>query len=112
MTIESRLENLQIQLNTVCELLEMSINSLNTKKSVSKFLNRSEKTIDNYIKNETFVKDKHYYINEKDRIVFIPFAIVNFKKNPSHKLSIVKKETKLETIQLSEASSKILKGVL
>lgn len=112
MTIESRLENLQMQLNTICELLEMSINSLNTKKAVSKFLNRSEKTIDNYIKNETFIKDKHYYINENNRLVFIPFAIVNFKKNPSYKMDIVKTENKKEIVKLSETSSKILEGLL
>ncbi len=107
MTIEGKLDLLQNQLNTVCELLQLSINSLNTRKSVSKFLNRSEKTIDNYIKNETFIKGKHYYINEKERIEFIPFAIVEFKKNPNHKIKIVE-----EKIVISDVSSKILKGLI
>lgn len=111
MTIEQRFDTIQNQLNTVCELLQLSINSLNTKKAVSKFLNKSEKTIDNYINNDTFIENKHYFLNENNRVEFIPFAIVEFKKNPKHKIKIleVKKE---EKITLSETSSKILKGIL
>ncbi len=110
MTIEGKLDLLQNQLNTVCELLQLSINSLNTKKTVSKFLNRSEKTIDNYIKNDTFIEGKHYFINEKKRIEFIPFAIVEFKKNPNHKIKVIEK--KEENIFISEISSKIIKGLV
>lgn len=111
MTIEQRFDTIQNQLNTVCELLQLSINSLNTKKAVSKFLNKSEKTIDNYINNDTFIENKHYFLNENNRVEFIPFAIVEFKKNPKHKIKVleVKKE---EKITLSETSSKILKGIL
>lgn len=111
MTIESRLENMKNQLTNVIELLQILISSLNTKKAVAKFLNKSDRTIDNnYIKNDTFIKDKHYFINEANRVVFIPFAIVEFKKNPIHKIKIV--ETKNETIKLSETSSNILKGLI
>lgn len=45
MTIEQRFDTIQNQLNTVCELLQLSITSLNTKKAVARFLNKSEKTI-------------------------------------------------------------------
>ena len=75
MTIEQRFDTIQNQLNTVCELLQLSITSLNTKKAVARFLNKSEKTIDNYINNNTFIEDKHYFINENNRIEFIPFSI-------------------------------------
>jgi Holliday junction resolvase RusA-like endonuclease len=111
MTIESKLDLMQNQLNNVIELLQIAITTINTKKSVSKFLNKSEKTIDNYIKNQTFVLNKHYFINENEKIEFIPSAILEFKKNPNHKIKIieVKKE---EKIILSETSSKILKGLL
>ena len=111
MTIEERFDAIQNQLNTVCELLQLSINSLNTKKAVSKFLNKSEKTIDNYINNNTFIENKHYFINENNRVEFIPFSIVEFKKNPNHKIKIIeiKKE---EKIILSKTSSKILKGLI
>ncbi len=111
MTIEERFDNIQNQLNTVCELLQLSITSLNTKKAVARFLNKSEKTIDNYINNNTFIEDKHYFINENNRIEFIPFSIVEFKKNPKHKIKIIESKRE-EKISLSETSSKILKGII
>lgn len=111
MTIEAKLDNLENQLKNVIELLQISITSLNTKKAVSKFLNKSEKTIDNYIKNNTFIENKHYFINENERIEFIPGAILDFKKNPKHKIKIVETQ-KEEKIILSETSSKILKGLI
>ncbi len=58
----------------------MTISLLNTKKSVSKFLNKSEKTIDNYIKNDTFIENMHYFYNENKK--------VEFKKNPIQKLKL------------------------
>lgn len=110
MTIEAKLNILENQLNNVLELLQISITSLNTKKAVSKFLNKSERTIDNYIKNQTFIENKHYFINGNEKIEFVPAAILEFKKNPKLKIrEIVKKE---ETIILSDISSKILKGIL
>ena len=71
----------------------------------------SEKTIDNYINNNTFIENKHYFINEKNKIEFIPFSIVEFKKNPKHKIKIIE-DKKEEKIILSETTSKILKGIL
>jgi hypothetical protein len=114
MTIEARLENMQNQLSSVLELLQISINSLNTKKSVASFLGKSQKTIDNYIKNESFIKGKHYFINDDGKIEFIPIAIVEFKKNPIHKIKTIedKKEDVNKTIILSKTTSKILKGVI
>lgn len=114
MTIESKLDLLESKLNNIAELIEMSIYSLSTKKSVSKFLNKSEKTIDNYIKNNTFIEDKHYFINSSGKIEFLPLAIIEFKKSPNHKIKIeesinIKKD---EPIKLSEISSKILKDLL
>ena len=63
MTIEAKLDILENQLKNVIELLQISITSLNTKKSVSKFLNKSEKTIDNYIKNNIYSIRKYTYKN-------------------------------------------------
>ena len=75
------------------ELLQLSISTLTTKKEVAKFLNKSDKTISNYIANGILVKDKHYYINENRKIEFIPIAILEFKKQPKQKITIPKKET-------------------
>lgn len=114
MTIEARLENMQNQLTNVIELLQISMSSLHTKKAVASFLGKSQRTIDNYIKNESFIKDIHYFINENGKVEFIPVAIVEFKKNPIHKIKIIenKEEHRKQTFILSETSSNILKGVV
>ena len=88
MTLEDTLKLILDKLADQQELLQLSISTLTTKKEVARFLNKSEKTIDNYVKNNTLKKDIHYFYNEKDRVEFIPFAILEFKKAP--KLSIVK----------------------
>ncbi|OCL91387.1 hypothetical protein [Arcobacter porcinus] len=113
MTLESKIDNLEKQLRDITILLQLSINSLNTKKDVARFLNKSEKTIDNYIKNNTFIENKHYFINENNRIEFISQGIIDFKKYPNHKIKIIEnKDINNRRIQLSKTSSKILKGVL
>ncbi|MFY9088715.1 hypothetical protein [Arcobacter aquimarinus] len=111
MTIEAQLTQMQNQILNLTHLVQLAITSLHTKKDVARFLNKSEKTIDNYIKNDTFIENKHYFINENQKIEFIPNAILEFKKNPKHKIKILETQ-KEEKIQLSETSSKILKGIL
>jgi len=111
MTIEAQLTQMQNQILNLTQLVQLAITSLHTKKDVARFLNKSEKTIDNYIKNDTFIENKHYFINENQKIEFIPNAILEFKKNPKHKIKILETQ-KEEKIQLSETSSKILKGIL
>ena len=111
MTIEAQLTQMQNQILNLTQLVQLAITSLHTKKDVARFLNKSEKTIDNYIKNNTFIENKHYFINENQKIEFIPNAILEFKKNPKHKIKILETQ-KEEKIQLSETSSKILKGIL
>lgn len=114
MTIEAKLDLLQNQLTNVIELLQINMSSLHTKKAVAEFLGKSQRTIDNYIKNDSFIKGTHYFINENGKAEFIPVAIVEFKKNPIHKIKIVenKEDSKRQTFILSETSSSILKGVL
>ena len=111
MTIEAQLTQMQNQILNLTQLVQLAITSLHTKKDVARFLNKSEKTIDNYIKNDTFIENKHYFINENQKIEFIPNAILEFKKNPKHKIKIIEAQ-KEETIKLSETSSKILKGLI
>lgn len=111
MTIEAQIFELRNEILNLTQLVQLTMTNLYTKKDVSKFLNKSEKTIDNYIKNNTFIENKHYFINEKQRIEFIPIAILEFKKNPKHKIKIIE-QIKEEKIQLSETSSRILKGLI
>ena len=111
MTIEAQLRTMQSQILDLTELIQLALTNLHTKKDVARFLNKSEKTIDNYIKNYTFIENKHYFINENHKIEFIPAAILEFKKNPNHKIKIFE-TIQEEKIQLSETSSKILKGII
>jgi len=62
--------------------LQMFISTLTTRKDVARFLNKTEKTIDNWVSNETFKENIHYFYNEKNKIEFIPSAIWEFKKAP------------------------------
>lgn len=82
------------------ELLQLSISALTTKKDVAKFLNKSTNTIDNYISNDTFLENIHYFYNENKKIEFIPLAILKFKKNPT-------RSTKKSITNLDEPSKKI-----
>ena len=111
MTIEAQLTQIRNEVLNLTQLVQLAITSLHTKKDVARFLNKSEKTIDNYIKNDTFIENKHYFINENKKIEFIPGAILDFKKNPKHKIKITE-PIKEETIKLSETTSKILKGLI
>lgn len=94
-------DNLENTLNLILqkleyneELLQLSISTLTTKKEVARFLNKSDKTIDNYVKNGTLKKDIHYFYNEKNRVEFIPFAILKFKKAPKTENIPTNDETK------------------
>ena len=111
MTIEQRFDKLDSKLDMVTEFIQLFINTLTTYKAVSKYLGKSEKTINNYINNHTFIMNKHYFINENNRVEFIPAAILEFKLNPKLKIQIIKPIND-EKITLSETSSKILKGLL
>lgn len=111
MTIEQRFEQLDSKLDVVTEFILLFINTLTTHKAVSNYLGKSEKTINNYINNNTFIMNYHYFINENNKVVFIPSAILEFKLNPKHKLQILEPK-KEEKIILSKTSTKILKGFI
>lgn len=66
---------------------QMFISTLTTRKDVARFLNKTEKTIDNWVSNETFKENIHYFYNEKSKIEFIPSAIWEFKKAPKVTIS-------------------------
>lgn len=110
MKLEDKFDLMQERLDNLTELLQLSINALNTKKSVSQFLNKSEKTIDNYISNGIFKENVHYFRNFNNKVEFIPIGILEFKKQPT--LKIKEKEVKKDTVVLSDTSSKILKGLI
>lgn len=106
--LEDVLKSILNKLDYQSELLQLSITNLNTKKAVANCLNKSTATIDNYIKNGTFVESKHYFINSNNKIEFVPLEILEFKRNP-----IVKKKTKSidDSKIIHNTVSSILKGI-
>lgn len=94
MAIEDTLKLILEKLDDQKEFLQLAISNLTTRKEVARFLNKSEKTIDNWVDNETFKENVHYFINEKNKIEFIPFAILEFKKAPKIQISTKTDETK------------------
>ena len=75
-------------------------------------MNKSEKTIDNYINNYTFKQNKHYFINENNRIEFIPFTIVEFKKIQTIKIKMIEVKKEEKKLYLVKLHLKILKGLI
>lgn len=106
MTIEAQLRTMQSQILDLTELIQLALTNLHTKKDVARFLNKSEKTIDNYIKNYTFIENKHYFINENHKIEFIPAAILEFKKILTIRLRFLKlyKKRKYNLAKLHQKS--------
>lgn len=106
--LENILLSMLNKIDTLSELVQLSSSNLYTKKAVAICLNKSTNTIDNYIKNGTLVKDKHYFFNENGKIEFIPLAILEFKKAPKRSSRSISSMSK--SITHSSVSS-ILKGI-
>lgn len=80
--LENTLTKILEKLNNQEVMLQMVLSSLTTSKQVAAFLGVSTRTIELWVKNGTLVKDVHYYRNDKNRLVFIPNAILEYKKTP------------------------------
>lgn len=90
---EKKVLNLILQkLEDQEELLLLTISNLTTKKSVASFLKKSERTIDNYIKNGVFREGIEYIVLENGKKEFVPSAIVDFKRNKKEKNNTKKNE--------------------
>ena len=75
---------------------------------VSFFLGVSVGTINNYIKDGRFELGKHYFINEKNNIEFIPSGIVDFKDKSTKQNRVV--EVKTPERHLHPTARKFLGG--
>ncbi|SFP99217.1 DNA-binding protein [Hydrogenimonas thermophila] len=73
-----------------------------SRKDVARYLKKSTKTVDNYIKNGKLQEGKHF-VKENGRLLFYPEAVIDFKKD----LIKPKKINKVEK-QLHPISKKIL----
>ena len=90
--LENTLTNILDKLNNQEVMLQMVLSSLTTSKQVASFLGVSTRTIEIWVKNGTLTRDIHYYRNDKNRLVFIPNAILEYKKNPKKAIAKTKGE--------------------
>ena len=75
-----KINTIEANVNLLLELHLEQSNNLTTYNDVAKFLNKSRKTIYNYVKDKKFTESNHYFINDKGTPTFIPSAIIEFKK--------------------------------
>ena len=97
-SLEKILLEILEKLNNQEQLLQVTIDSLNNKKSVAKFLGVSSKTISNMIKDGRFQVDREYKYNKKGQIEFVPQGILEYKKGVKHPRNIKKVEKKLHPV--------------
>jgi len=111
--LENTLTKILDKLNNQEIMLQMVLSSLTTSKQVASFLGVSTRTIELWVKNGTLIKDTHYYRNEKNRLVFIPNAILEYKKNPKKSSTKTKeKKSPKEAVHvLHPKAKKILNGL-
>ncbi|MDD2399618.1 MAG: hypothetical protein PHR75_03320 [Sulfurovum sp.] len=111
--LENTLTKILEKLDNQETMLQMVLSSLTTSKQVASFLNVSQRTIELWVKNGTLVKDIHYYHNDKGRLVFIPDAILEYKKNPKKAApkSTEKKDEKKKPHIVHPAAKKLISGL-
>ncbi len=96
--LENTLTKILDKLNNQEIMLQMVLSSLTTSKQVASFLGVSTRTIELWVKNGTLIRDTHYYRNEKNRLVFVPNAILEYKKNPKKATKKTKEKKALKEV--------------
>jgi len=110
--LENTLKRILEEVQEQKELLHVVLSSLTTSKQVAAFLGVSQRTIELWVKKGIFQDGEHYHRNGK-RLVFIPGAIVDFKKHPERR-SLKAKETKQKEIKakiINPTAKRIIAGL-
>ena len=74
---------LLLKINNLEERLSKLVPPITSKKEVARYLNVSERTINNYIAQGLLKNDYHFYRKNGKILVFIEDAIAEFKKEMS-----------------------------
>ena len=72
--------HLLIKIEELNNKIELFSPKLNTKKGVMQFLDKSDKTIHNYINDGRFIENIHFY-RKNGKMIFVESAIIDFKKS-------------------------------
>jgi len=108
--LENTLKQILEEVKDQKELLQVVLSSLTTSRQVAAFLGVSQRTIELWVKKGIFQDGEHYYRNGK-RLVFIPDAIIEFKKRPKERTRQKEKpkDTKIENI--NPTAKRIVAGI-
>ena len=83
-------ERLEVMLDAILQITWST-------KDVARYLNKSTKTIENYIKSGKLEEGKHF-VRENKRLLFYPKAIIDFKKDLLKPKEIKKVEKQLHPV--------------
>ena len=109
----NKIEKIEKDNKTILELLLKEKADLTSYKNVAKFLNRTPKTIQNYIKRGYLIENEHFYRNPMGKVVFIPKSIIAFKNGKTEKRQLdpmIKSKSKLN--ELHPSVKRLLEGVI
>ena len=112
--LENTLKQILEEVKDQKELLQVVLSSLNNSRQVAAFLGVSQRTIEVWVKKEIFKEGEHYYRNGK-RLVFIPSAIIEFKKHPERRRTNHQQEESkpkpAKTERINPTAKRIVAGI-
>ena len=91
-----KLDLLLAKFEDIQDTLQMFMPNLQLKRNVLTFLDITEPTLNNYIKNGVLEEGLHYEKVGKNKLRFIPEAIIAFKKSGIKRQVEMKKPLKVE----------------
>ena len=100
------------KLDLILDLVLKQSSALTTYNEVSQYLNKSTRTIRNYIINGKLVQNVHYNKDNNGKTIFIAKAIIAFKENSNEPKTSMNKETKVTSPRIIHpTASRILQGI-
>jgi len=79
MYLEETLKKILEKVEKQEKLLQLFIPDLTKKKEVMHFLGVTRQTFEKYLKEQIVEENKHYYLDDKNSMVFIPDAVIELK---------------------------------
>jgi hypothetical protein len=111
--LENTLKQILEEVKDQKELLQVVLSSLTSSRQVAAFLGVSQRTIELWVKKGIFKDGEHYYRNGK-RLVFIPAAVIEFKKHPEKRGARQEEEPKSQvakTESINPTAKRIVAGI-
>ncbi len=71
---------MQKQIEEMSNIIRKLMPPITTKKEVAKFLDKSERTVNNYIEKGILKEGQHFYRKNGKILVFVESAVIEFRK--------------------------------